>query len=68
MTHLTHTTLVERMLSHRAREVRQGFPRQTSIPMSGMITLSTGTPDFPTPAHIIDAAKRALDDRHTTYT
>jgi aminotransferase len=33
-----------------------------------MITLSSGTPDFPTPAHVIEAAKRALEDKQTTYT
>lgn len=33
-----------------------------------IITLGRGEPDIPTPAHIIEAAKRALDDGHTTYT
>lgn len=33
-----------------------------------MITLSSGTPDFPAPAHVIEAAKRALDGNLTTYT
>ncbi len=33
-----------------------------------MITLSSGTPDFPTPPHVIEAAKRALDGNLTTYT
>jgi aminotransferase len=41
---------------------------QTSIPLEGVINLGTGTPDFPTPAHVIEAAKRALDDGHTQYT
>ncbi len=68
MSGLTKTTLVERIISQRAREVRQGFPRQTSVPTSGMITLSGGTPDFPTPPHVIEAAKQALDRNHTTYT
>ncbi len=68
MSGLTKATLVERIISQRAREVRQGFPRQTSVPTSGMITLSGGTPDFPTPPHVIEAAKQALDRNHTTYT
>lgn len=33
-----------------------------------VIRLGRGEPDRPTPKHIIDAAKKALDDGHTTYT
>src|SRR5438309_3898565 len=33
-----------------------------------ILSLAIGEPDFPTPAHIIDAAKRALDDGFTKYT
>ena len=33
-----------------------------------VINLSFGEPDFPTPAHIKDAAKKALDDGFTFYT
>lgn len=68
MSETTVTTLPERVISARARAVGEGFPRQTSVPTSGMITLSSGTPDFPTPAHVIEAAKRALDGKRTTYT
>ena len=32
-----------------------------------VIHLEIGEPDFPTPAHIVDAAKRALDDGWTHY-
>jgi aspartate aminotransferase len=32
-----------------------------------VIHLEIGEPDFPTPAHIIEAAKRALDEGHTHY-
>ena len=32
-----------------------------------VVTLGRGEPDMPTPHHIIDAAKRALDDGRTTY-
>ena len=43
----------------RARELeRQG---------RNIIHLEIGEPDFPTPAHIIEAAKRALDDGYTHY-
>ncbi len=61
-------TLIERVMSRRARELGQGFPRQTSVPTSGFITLSSGTPDFPVPPHILDGAKRALDRGETAYT
>jgi aminotransferase len=33
-----------------------------------VITLGRGDPDISTPKHIVDAAKRALDDGQTTYT
>ena len=33
-----------------------------------ILSLAIGEPDFPTPAHIIDAAKRALDEGFTKYT
>jgi aspartate/methionine/tyrosine aminotransferase len=43
----------------RARELeRQGH---------NIIHLEIGEPDFPTPAHIIEAAKRALDEGYTHY-
>ncbi|TNJ66362.1 aminotransferase A [Paenibacillus hemerocallicola] len=32
------------------------------------ITLTIGQPDFPTPAHIVEAGKRALDQNRTLYT
>jgi len=33
-----------------------------------VLSLSVGEPDFPTPPHIVEAAKKALDDGHTKYT
>ncbi len=33
-----------------------------------VIGLSVGEPDFPTPPHVREAAKKALDDGHTHYT
>ena len=33
-----------------------------------VISLSLGEPDFDTPAHIVEAAKKALDDHFTFYT
>ncbi|MGG4408577.1 aminotransferase A [Niallia taxi] len=34
----------------------------------GMLALTIGQPDFPTPAHIKEAAKKAIDEDFTTYT
>ncbi len=59
--------LVERILSTRARDIGRGSGADVR-PDPGLITLSGGTPDFPTPPHVIEAAKRALDHAHTTYT
>jgi len=33
-----------------------------------VVRLSVGEPDFDTPAHILEATKRALDEGHTRYT
>lgn len=47
-------------MSQRSQELRaQGVD---------VINLSVGEPDFDTPAHIKDAAKRAIDDNFTRYT
>ncbi|MXO97660.1 aminotransferase class I/II-fold pyridoxal phosphate-dependent enzyme [Altererythrobacter xixiisoli] len=44
--------------------------RATELREAGrdIISLSVGEPDFPTPAHVIDAAKAALDAGDTRYT
>ena len=36
--------------------------------MDERIRLSVGEPDFPTPAHICEAARRAMDEGYTRYT
>ena len=41
--------------------------RELSSKGFNVINLSLGEPDFPTPQHIKDAAKKALDDNFTTY-
>ncbi|GIQ67934.1 aminotransferase A [Xylanibacillus composti] len=33
-----------------------------------VLSLTLGQPDFPTPAHILEAAKQAMDAGHTVYT
>jgi aspartate/methionine/tyrosine aminotransferase len=35
---------------------------------AGVLHLEVGEPDFPTPAHIVEAGARALADGHTKYT
>lgn len=34
----------------------------------GMISLTIGQPDFPTPSHVKEAGKKAIDDNFTSYT
>ncbi|WP_284239031.1 aminotransferase A [Paenibacillus glycanilyticus] len=34
----------------------------------GVLSLTIGQPDFPTPKHILDAAKQAIDNGETVYT
>lgn len=46
--------------------IRQFFNRVQDYPEAVQLTL--GQPDFPTPSHIKDAAKRAIDSNKTTYT
>jgi aminotransferase len=62
------SSVADRVLSDRAKRVAATLEAQTSIPLEGVINLGTGTPDFPTPAHVIEAAKRALDEGRTQYT
>ena len=65
---MTTSTVADRRLSQRIKNVSATLKGQTSIPLEGMINLGSGTPGFSTPEHIIEAAKRALDQGHTTYT
>jgi aminotransferase len=55
----------------RAAGVRSG-DRERLLAMvqsrAGVVSLGRGDPDLPTPAHIIEAAKRALDGGATHYT
>ncbi len=67
--------LVNSMVAERMRGV-EGSP---TVRLSGMVaemrargeevvSLAIGEPDFPTPAHIVEAAKAALDEGFTKYT
>jgi len=68
MSQVAKASLIERLQSRRARAVGEGFPSQTSVATTGLLTLSTGTPDFDTPPHVIEAAKQSLDAKKTAYT
>jgi aminotransferase len=46
--------------------IRQFFERVRAFPDA--ISLTIGQPDFPTPAHVAEAAKAAIDAGHTVYT
>src|SRR3979409_830681 len=41
--------------------------RALEAKVRSIIHLEIGEPDFPTPAHIVEAAKRALDEGYTHY-
>jgi aminotransferase len=61
-------TVLSRIASERARQVSATLAKQTSINTPGMINLASGTPDFPTPAHVVEAGQRALAEGKTVYT
>ena len=42
--------------------------RELALAKRDAIRLTSGEPDFPTPPHIVDAAKKAPDDGYTHYT
>lgn len=56
----THTRNIE------ISGIRQFFNRVQAYPNAVQLTL--GQPDFPTPTHIKEAAKEAVDNNKTTYT
>jgi len=68
------TSPVRRALSARASRIRGGEESaflqliRLAEGRPEVITLGRGEPDIPTPGHIVDAAKRALDEGFTTYT
>jgi aspartate/methionine/tyrosine aminotransferase len=60
--------LIDHLISQRARQVGATLALPTAARPPGLITLSDGTPDFPTPPHIVAAGRQALADGRTTYT
>jgi aminotransferase len=67
-------TRVRSALSERASRIRGGQESaffqllRLAEGRQDLIALGRGEPDIPTPGHIVEAAKRALDEGHTTYT
>ncbi|MFC0214179.1 aminotransferase A [Paenibacillus chartarius] len=62
MEHLINPAVKEIQISG----IRKISNRVAEIP--GALTLTIGQPDFPTPAHIVEAGKRALEQQKTVYT
>ncbi|MCL6626379.1 aminotransferase A [Alicyclobacillus shizuokensis] len=65
------TQTKEHLINPRVRDIqisgiRRFFDRMREFPDA--ISLTIGQPDFPTPAHVSEAAKRAIDAGRTTYT
>ena len=62
--------LADRLKAIKPSPTGQVTERALTLRAQGVdiISLSVGEPDFDTPAHIVEAAKRALDDGMTRYT
>ena len=58
--------LAERNVEVPASEIRKIYNK--IIGRTDVFDMTVGIPDFDTPEHIKDAAKKALDDGFTTYT
>jgi aminotransferase len=56
------------LFTQRAEIGRETLGVQTSVPLAGIINLGSGTPNFETPPHIIEAARTALEEGYTKYT
>jgi len=63
---LTRELIASRSLNIPRSGIRVMFDRALGV--EGLIHLEAGEPDFRTPDHIIDAAKKAMDEGYTKYT
>ncbi|MBS3765654.1 aminotransferase class I/II-fold pyridoxal phosphate-dependent enzyme [Candidatus Bipolaricaulota bacterium] len=68
MTKDSSQDLADRLFSRRARIGRETLGSQSSVPIEGILNLGSGTPDFDTPNHIVEAAQEALGEGYTKYT
>lgn len=59
---------IDKHISERAKRLHNSVHRQTSTPVSGLINLGSGAPDFVPPAHVIAAMHHALDAGQVKYT
>jgi aminotransferase len=62
---------MEHLINPQVKDIQISGIRKISNLVStipGALTLTIGQPDFPTPRHIIEAGKRALDENKTVYT
>lgn len=62
---------VVNLINQRVKDIEISGIRKFSnmvAPYKDAISLTIGQPDFPTPLHIKEAAKRAIDDDYTVYT
>lgn len=59
--------LSESVFTGRARVGMETLGAQSSVPLEGVINMGSGTPDFPTPSHILEAAQNALVQGYTKY-
>jgi aminotransferase len=62
---------LEHLINPQVKEIQISGIRKISnkvAEMPGALTLTIGQPDFPTPAHIVEAANRALEQQKTVYT
>jgi len=66
-----HTPALAGLVGRRAAAQRFGERERLlteAAELRDLVTLGRGDPDLPTPQHIVEAAKRALDDGETHYT
>ena len=63
--------MLEHLVNPHVKQIQISGIRKIANLVSTMpdaVALTIGQPDFPTPAHIIEAGKRALDENKTVYT
>lgn len=62
---------MEHLINKKVKEIEISGIRKFFNMVAGtedMISLTIGQPDFPTPSHVKEAGKRAIDDNITSYT
>ena len=62
---------MEHLINRKVREIEISGIRKFFNMVAGtedMISLTIGQPDFPTPSHVKEAGKKAIDNDFTSYT